>query len=575
MKKEAILHIPMSEYAFGLDDHRVSIRLRTGRDDIASCTLFYGDRASRNNPVDFFPVPMTKVAFSSLFDYYEAEFTCPYTRILYYFSLSDKEGETILYYGDAFEREESQNRSDYFQLPYNHRADRAEVPSWAKDAIVYNIFPDSFASCRGFISSCPSSLLYEGKECKGKLGGKLKGILENLDYIESLGFNTIYLNPIFVAGEYHKYDLIDYYHIDPVFGSDEEFKALVNEIHRRNMKIIIDGVFNHCGWHFFAFEDVVKKGRASRYWSWFHRLQEPLTVPSSWEEYPCYECFGYERMMPKLALDNREVQDYFLAVGRYWVENYDIDGWRLDVASEVCDFFWIRFREEVKAIRKDCLLIGEVWESAGHWLDGKMFDSTMNYDLRRSALRFFAREDVDAEAFNSSVTAMVMRYRTPMLYAQLNLLDSHDVSRFLSECGGDRRKMSLAVVFLMTFIGMPCVFYGDEKGAEGMEEKDYRRPMPWKAKEDSLFLLYKELIALRRREKALREGRFQAESIQDKDVYIYRRRTEESAIKVILNRSPREYSIRVENILMSRGYENGIIAPYGFTISREAIWECR
>lgn len=296
-----------------------------------------------------------------------------------------------------------------------------------------------------------------------------------------------------------------------------------------------------------------------------------MVVPDTWEEIPQYECFGYERMMPKLASDNSEVQAYFIGVGRYWIEKYDIDGWRLDVASEVCDSFWINFRREMKKAKKDCLLIGEVWESAGHWLDGKMFDSTMNYDFRRHLLRYFAYEDIDTKEFNSRVANMLMRYRKKVLYAQLNLLDSHDVSRFFSLCNGDERKMSLAVVFLMTFPGMPCVFYGDEKGVEGVEENDYRQAMPWKKENGSLFELYKELIALRKRERALRKGSFVVEGITEKGVYIYSRKTEDVSIRVTINRTKDFYFGKMENIIAERGYGNGRLMPYGFVIEREEI----
>ena len=571
MKKEAILHIPMSEYAYALDDDRVSFRIRTARDDIAFCTLFYGDRSSRNNPVDFYPIPMKKVAFSSLFDWYEVEFKSKFKRICYYFHLVDDKGESTLYYGDSFEKENSIDRNDYFQLPYNHRADRLDIPSWAKEAVVYNIFPDSFATDRNCISSLPSTSIYKGYECKGLRGGIIKGIKENLDYIEDLGFDTIYLNPVFVAGEYHKYDLIDYFHIDPVFGTDEEFKTLIDDIHKRRMRIIIDGVFNHCGWHFFAFEDVVKNGKASKYWTWFHRLEEPVVIPDSWKEKPGYECFGYERMMPKLAADNPMVQEYFINVGKYWIENYDIDGWRLDVASEVCDSFWINFRREIKKVKKECLLIGEVWESANHWLDGKMFDSTMNYDFRRHLMRYFAIEDIDTEEFNSRVANMLMRYRKQVSFAQLNLLDSHDVSRFLSLCKGDERKMGLAVVFLMTFVGMPCVFYGDELSVMGDEEKDYRQSMPWNRDRGYLYDLYKELISVRKREKALREGSFEVDEIKKSGVYIYLRKTDESIIRVIINKTSYIYHEKLKNIVSQRGYDDGRLKPYGYAIVRGEI----
>lgn len=222
----------------------------------------------------------------------------------------------------------------------------------------------------------------------GKLGGTIRGITENLDYIRDLGFNCIYINPIFVAGEYHKYDLIDYFHIDPCFGTDEDFRNLVSTCHALGMRVIIDGVFNHVGWHFFAFEDVIEKGETSAYKDWFYGLQFPVQRPATGDEYPTYECFGYERMMPKTNTENPEVIRYFCDVGQYWVREFDIDGWRLDVASEINDAFWRAFRAAVKEAKPDCLLIGEVWESAQHWLNGDMFDSTMNYDFRKHCRRF-------------------------------------------------------------------------------------------------------------------------------------------------------------------------------------------
>ena len=231
------------------------------------------------------------------------------------------------------------------------------------------------------------------------------------------------------------------------------------------MRVIIDGVFNHCGWRFFAFEDVVQKGEASRYKDWFYRLEFPVVRPEDPEAIPGYECFGYERLMPKLDTANPEVREYFCSVGEHWVREYGIDGWRLDVASEVDDSFWREFRRRVKAAKPEALLIGEVWESAGHWLDGSMFDSAMNYELRRHCRRFFAEQTEDAFAFSGRCTGMLMRYRRQLVPAQLNLLDSHDVGRFLSLCGGDVRRYRLAVLFQLCFPGIPSVFYGDELGA--------------------------------------------------------------------------------------------------------------
>lgn len=287
---------------------------------------------------------------------------------------------------------------------------------------------------------------------------------ENVDYLKDLGINCVYINPIFAAGEYHKYDLLDYFHVDPVFGGDEAFREMVDTLHANGIRIIIDGVFNHCGWHFFAFDDVVRNQKASQYRDWFYHLEFPVERPETPEIYPSYACFAYERMMPKLDTANPDVRDYFCKVGRYWVEEFGIDGWRLDVASEVDDGFWRAFRRTVKEANPDALLIGEVWESAGHWLQGDMFDSAMNYDFRKHCNLFFAEGAIDAADFSGRVTNMRMRYRVQTVPAQLNLLDSHDVSRFLSLCNGDTTRYKLAILFMMTFVGMPTVFYGDELG---------------------------------------------------------------------------------------------------------------
>ncbi|MCR4999971.1 MAG: alpha amylase N-terminal ig-like domain-containing protein, partial [Lachnospiraceae bacterium] len=240
MNKSAILHIPMSQYAYGVDENHVTIRLRTQHGDVDKCTLYYGDRACRLTPVVFTEQSMERVAECELYDYYEATLEKPYKRLNYYFRLEDGE-ETWLYYGDCFCKNPVDDRSEYFQLPFNHRADIVNPPAWAKDAIIYNIFPDSFASGRCTISCKSNEADFKGHTVRGKLGGTIKGITENVEYLENLGVNAIYINPIFAAGEYHKYDLLDYYHIDPCFGTNEEFRELVKVYHDHGIRVIIDG----------------------------------------------------------------------------------------------------------------------------------------------------------------------------------------------------------------------------------------------------------------------------------------------------------------------------------------------
>lgn len=568
MKLEAITHIPMSEYCHGLDENRIVYRLRCAKGDLKSVKLHYGDTACRVTPIIFTPISMEIVAEDKLHDYWQITVDSLYKRVYYYFELYDGK-DTLLYYGDVFTKKLVDDRSQYFKLPFNHRADIARVPDWIYDAVVYNIFPDSFASSREYISLEGRSLQYSGQTVKGRLGGTLRGVAENTDYLKALGVNCVYINPIFTAGEYHKYDLLDYFHVDPCFGGDEAFREMVKVLHSRGIRVIIDGVFNHCGWYFFAFDDVVKNQEASPYCSWFYGLNFPVVRPPTPEEYPAYDCFAYERMMPKLDTANPEVRDYFCRVGRYWIENFDIDGWRLDVASEVDDSFWRAFRKTVKAAKPEALLIGEVWESAGHWLQGDMFDSAMNYDFRKHCNLFFAEGSIDAEEFSGRITNMLMRYKSQIVPAQLNLLDSHDVSRFLSLCGGRLDRYKAAIVFMMCFVGMPTVFYGDEQGMTGVLEEEYRRPMPWRDGNRELYEFFRKAIAMRHELAALRRGDFRMLSAEaGAGLIVFRRRLAGEDVTVCINAGtkPENIPAAVGELYWSEGLEANILHPAGFAV---------
>lgn len=569
MKQDAVLHIPMSEYCCGLDERRIVYRLRCARDDLKHVTLFYADTACRVNPILFTAVPMEKILSDICHDYWQVIVESPYNRVYYYFQLDDGE-QTTLYYSGLFTNQLAQDRSEYFKLPFNHRADIARVPEWVRDAVVYNIFPDSFASGKCRIAGTSQPRQFGGQTLRGRLGGTLEGVTRNIDYLKNLGINCVYLNPIFAAGEYHKYDLLDYYHADPCFGGDGAFREMVEALHAANIRVIIDGVFNHCGWHFFAFEDVLKNQEKSPYKDWFYDLTFPVRRPETAEELPDYACFAYERMMPKLNTANPEVRKYFCDVGTYWVREYHIDGWRLDVASEVNDGFWRAFREAVKGVDPEALLIGEVWESAGHWLRGDMFDSTMNYDFRKHCRAFFAEKRIDAAEFSGRVTDMLMRYRLQMLPAQLNLLDSHDVSRFLSLCGGDTAGYRLAVLFMMCFVGMPTVFYGDELGVQGFREEEYRAPMPWEAGNLSLLAFFRKAIAMRHALAPLREGDFRVLSAETGSrVFCFRRSLGEDAVTVTVNAgdAPADIPVSAEKLYWAEGLEDSTLSSGGFAIT--------
>ena len=316
----------------------------------------------------------------------------------------------------------------------------------------------------------------------------------------------------------------------------------MDKCHARGIRVILDGVFNHCGAQFFAFRDVLERQERSRYASWFYRLQFPVAYPEAGER-PNYECFCYERLMPKLDTSNPEVCDYLCAVGEHWLREFDTDGWRLDVADEPNDGFWREFRRRCKSVKSDALLIGEVWGSARHWLSGDMLDSTMNYDFRNHCRHFFAEGSIDARTFAGRCSDMLMRYKRQIAAAQLNLLDSHDVSRFLNLCDGDVRRLKLAVMFMCCFPGMPCVFYGDELGVSGTDELDFRRAMPWQSGDAELLEFYRDAISLRRNHPALRHGELRFLRAEPGErVLVFERKLPSDKLIVAINSAETEYN---------------------------------
>lgn len=546
----------MSEYAFALDDTHYIFRLRTGKGEAESVWFYYADRAVMTPKLQFVPLPMEKFRTDRYFDWYEIRLETRFERIAYYFELQNGV-ETLFYYGDCYEMAGTPTRADYFQLPFNHRADRFAVPAWTRDAVVYNIFPDSFAAGKRL---APNG----APPCRG---GTVRGVTENLDYIASLGFNCIYLNPIFAARSYHRYDTLDYYRIDPHMGAEDDLRDLVRRAHALGIRVILDGVFNHVSSDHPFFRDVLEKGRASRYYSCFYALPETPRLPAA-GELPGYTCFSYVADMPKTNTADPFLRQYFCDVGAYWVRKFDVDGWRLDVANELDDGFLRAFRASVKAAKSDALIVGEVWENAAHYLGGDMLDSAMNYDFRRYCRRFFAEQTVDAETFDTNVSTLLLRYNENALFAQLNLLDSHDVSRFLSLCGGKTERMELAVLLQMTFPGMPCVFYGDEKGLCGESEPEYRRPMAWDAS-SPLEEVYRRMIALRKTHPALRYGSFHTE-LACGGVYRYSRVWNGTKITVAMNLGAEPVKAQKRGtLLLKKGENRDIIGAWEYEVWEE------
>jgi cyclomaltodextrinase len=503
MLLEAIYHQPKSNYAYAYNETTLHIRVRTKRSDMDKVSLFYADKYDLENSSTL--KEMNKFASDSLFDYYQAEIEPLYRRTAYGFLFESGE-EKIWYFEKGFQKEKVDQPVGLFEFSFLNPVDVIKTPQWVKDAIFYQIFPERFAN--GDTSNDPSHVEPWGAQPKPDnfFGGDLQGVIDHIDHLKELGINAIYFTPIFEATTNHKYDTIDYMKVDPHFGDNELVKKLVRVCHENGIKVLLDAVFNHSGYHFPPFQDVVKNGEKSAYVDWFYVQDFPIQT----DPRPNYLSFAFEPKMPKLNTEHPKVKEYLLHVARYWIEEVGIDGWRLDVANEVDHQFWREFRQVVKDANPEAYILGEIWHNSLPWLRGDQFDAVMNYPVTNTTLDFFCKDTIDANQFMSEIDAMNVNYPLQVNEVAFNLLDSHDTSRLLTICNEDQKKLKLAVTFQLTYLGAPCIYYGDEIGLTGGHDPDCRKTMIWdEEKQDrELFDFYKQMISLRKEYPALRTGSF-------------------------------------------------------------------
>lgn len=552
LQKEALLHFADQPFAFAVGKHELKVRLRAKKNDVAGCSLLHGDRYQSEGRESSLVLP--KVAWDELYDYFEGVISTETKRVRYVFYLTGNDGQHV-WYG---EKGISVNRegAGYFQFAYIAEPDIFQIPDWVHDGIVYQIFPERFYN--GDKTNDPADTLEWDEpltDWKSYYGGDLAGIAEKLPYLEQLGINVIYMTPVFASTTNHKYDTTDYYSIDPQFGDLETAKTLVKEAHRRGIRIIFDAVFNHCGDTFFAFQDVLKQGKASKYAEWFFIdgfpvVQRPKTN---------YETFAnHTASMPKLNTQHPEVREYLLKVARYWIEEAGIDGWRLDVANEVDHDFWRAFRKAVKEANPEAVIIGEVWHDSRAWLRGDQFDGVMNYLFKEALYDFFAKQSIGVRTFNSRLTHSRMIYTDQANAAMFNLIDSHDTERFLTACtkGGwgwneERQpleRMKLAAFFQLTYPGMPMIYYGDEAGMEGENDPYCRKPMVWDKDLQNGQMLehYKTIISLRKAHPELARGSFETWVEEElRNTYGYIRAYKDQAAGLLINNSPRKQEMNI------------------------------
>ena len=563
INKYGFRHRPKSNMCFAYNETEVEIRFKAKTNDLTKVELFYGDKYDLEG---FKTLEMEKIFSDFEFDYFVAKVSVNTKRLAYRFNLYNK--KLIGYFTEwGFVEDIDMNdeliiHKYLMHFPYINKVDVHEVPEWVKGAVFYQIFPERFNNGNDALSP-ENKVKWDTKPTRENFfGGDLEGIYQKLDYLADLGINAIYMTPIFEATTNHKYDTIDYFKIDPHFGDKATLKKLVKKAHALGMKVVLDSVFNHSGYKFDKFLDVKKKGEKSKYKDWFYIKEFPVD-----EKKLNYETFGFEPKMPKLNTANEAVYNFLLDVATYWIKETDIDGWRLDVANEIDHEFWRKFRKAVKEVKPDAYIVGEVWHNAYPWLTGDQFDSIMNYPIQTACYEYFAKSKTNLEDFKYKVNRTYFDYTTQVNEVMMNLLDSHDTPRFVTEAGGDQRALVMAFVFELFYLGCTSVYYGTEIGLTGKGDPDCRKAMPWEKQkwDNKLLEEYKQLIKVSNDNKVFKDGDFRW--IKNNKVLAFMRKNKTEEIQIYINNSNKKQRISLNNKKACKDLMRNIEAPKNSKIS--------
>lgn len=582
MKLEAVYHRTSDNYSYPINEEDLIINLKTGH-DVDRVYIYYGDPFENGilgGNWKWSGVEEELIYKKNLTQHiwWTTTVKPKYKRCKYYFKLISK-NQSVYYFEDGFYTEDEMNQQgkslSYFTFPWMNAIDINTTPDWVNNTVWYQIFPERF--CNGDRSNDPEGTKpwgFHPVTNEDFYGGDLQGIIDRLDYLQDLGINGIYLTPIFEAESSHKYDTTDYRKIDSHFGDEKVFKNLVDKAHEKGIRIMLDGVFNHCGKRFAPWLDVLEHGPESKYYNWFMINQWPFDKGLHSTKDGSFYSFAFTSRMPKLNTNNPEVMKYLLDIVEYWVKNYDIDGLRLDVANEVSHRFCKDLRRLTKAIKPDFYLLGEIWHDAMTWLTGDEFDAVMNYPLATSIADFWLYPEKTSYDFECSINHNFTMYMQQTNNVLFNLLDSHDTNRLIDKVKDiDVFYQQLALLFTMP--GSPCIYYGTEFAMEGSYDPDCRRCMPWEEIHSGLFAdkieKTKALIHLRKANNAFKSKHFHF--IEDKNekriLHFIKTDEDHMQVEVILNCSEQECTIeRKGDELFSLLTVDGILKPKGVYIQQ-------
>lgn len=583
MNLSAIYHRCLDNYCYCLDDDYIMISIQTDY-DVQKITLYYGDPFKTgimggNHSLCTEMIEMTDVKRLENHLFWSAKIKPDFKRLSYYFLL-ENETEKYYMYEDRFytpkEHKNYNGREQVFTYPWMNPADIIRTPDWVNDTVWYQIFIDRF--CNGNRELDPQNVKpWRSPDKSVKFyeyfGGDLPGISSKLDYLSSLGITGLYLTPVCKGRSNHKYDTASYTRLDPHFGSDDDMKELVKNAHERGIRIMMDGVFNHVGNFFKPWKDVEKNGPDSKYFDWFLINRWPFRAYGKNSKAGNYYTFAFFDGMPKLNTNNPKVINYIIKVLTSWINKYDIDGIRLDVAGEISHALCKQIHTKLKAIKPDFYILGELWHDSTPWLRGDEFDSVMNYPFTDSLNDFWTDKTKTSLDFEYSINRCFTMYPLQINRVLFNLLDSHDTIRLITKLKNlPQFYQQLAVLFTMP--GTVCIYYGTEIALEGSYDPDCRRCMPWdkimKGEYYDKITTMKNLINLRKNHPALRGNNYRFVRITNDSRIISYIRTDEKGeeIMVVLNcgNNPLPLDVHSNSMLFSLNYKNKTLTPDGIII---------
>ncbi len=550
MNLQAIYHRPESNYCFAVSPTKLTLRIRFAKgeklDSVAVLHNTKYDIASKQ-----FKSQMPLAFSDGLFDYYSVTLDLSDRRIAYVFEITVN--NAVKYFCedgliDGYDFDIAYFNS--FQFAYIHDSDVVKQTDWLTNAVFYQIFTDRFYKPLNKQGSYINSQWGELPTPKSFYGGDLNGIREKLPYIKSLNVTALYLTPIFESESNHKYDTIDYYKVDEMFGGNAALTRLVDECHATGLKVVLDAVFNHVSEKFAPFKDVIAKGKKSKYYNWF--VINGDTVDETNTNYATFAACKY---MPKLNTDNPEVQQYFVDIALFYMEKYSIDGWRLDVSDEVSHSFWRKFRNAVKTKNSDCVLIGENWHNSESFLNGDQFDSIMNYAVTKQMMDFWVYDSIDAQTLACRLNAQFARYNDVVNSMMFNLLDCHDTHRFYSLLNCSKDKLLCAIAIMVFIPGSFNLYYGTEVLTEGGYDPDSRRTFDWDKLNTPVIVQFveklKQLLALKR-QPALKDGTVKVYN-QD-GLFVIERKTDNQTLR--LKVAKKAVSAKADGIIKYNAEQN-------------------